>query len=116
MIIAELRSGAGTMHMTVGARAMCRAINYSEPEKLKRKGSGSSKNEDLSAGYISMARTVLKWALCEMGQQKLLHVPDHAANIRRCNFVPVGVHGVIANLWHRVEQRFLRGLNQPLSL
>ena len=49
-------------HLTKGQRAMAMAKLYPEPEKLRRKGSGSVKNtEQVSGEYISHARTVLHW-------------------------------------------------------
>ena len=45
--------------MTVGQRAMAVAMIYPEPEKVKRKGVGSSVTKELGSGRLSMARTVL---------------------------------------------------------
>lgn len=40
---------------------MAVAMIYPEPEKLKRKGSGSLQNKELSGGYLSKARTIIEW-------------------------------------------------------
>ncbi len=49
-------------HMTKGQRAMAVAKIYPEPEKLRRKGSGTSATEGLTAERLSTARTVLQYA------------------------------------------------------
>src|SRR5262245_36867601 len=55
-----LSSNIARRHMTKGQRAMAVAKLYPEAAKLRRKGSSSSEIEGLAAGYVSMARTVLR--------------------------------------------------------
>lgn len=57
-----LSSNINRRHLTKGQRAMAVAKIYPEPAKMKRKGTGSVFTTELSGGYMSHARTVLKWA------------------------------------------------------
>lgn len=49
-------------HLNKGQQAMAVAMIYPEAAKLKRNGSGSVLNTELSTSNVSHARTVLKWA------------------------------------------------------
>jgi hypothetical protein len=60
-----LSSNINRRHMTKGQRAMAVAMIYPEGkpgERTDLHSATSSKIEEVGAGYISMARTVLKWA------------------------------------------------------
>jgi hypothetical protein len=56
-----LSANINRRHMTKSQRAMAVAMVFPEPQKLKRKGTGSSKNEELASGYVSSARRPWRW-------------------------------------------------------
>lgn len=50
-------------HLSKGQRAVATAMLYPDPATLKRIGSGSLETKDqISGGYVSKARTILRWA------------------------------------------------------
>jgi hypothetical protein len=56
--------------MTKAQRAIVVAKIYPEPQRLKRKNSGSLEIKDLNSTYLSQARFILR------------HAPDLADNVR----------------------------------
>lgn len=57
-----LSSNIARRHMTKGQRAMAVAMLYPEPTKYRRGGANAGNTPELDKGYLSHARTVLKWA------------------------------------------------------